>query len=84
MSVTADEIQQIIRSLQPIKSCAGDYLLNEYFTESLDMLHLYLVHILNLFFPQRSGPTKGILVPICIRMKLLSWCNGCKLFCKNI
>ena len=64
---TVDEIKSAIKTLKTGKAYGNDHLLNEYFTESVDIVGLHLCDIFNKILNSGYFPTswtEGIIVPI--------------------
>ena len=65
--ITVNEIIEAVKCLKREKSIGSDYLLNEYFIESIDILSLHICDIFNAilesgFFPDKW--TEGVIVPL--------------------
>ena len=65
--ITTDEIDKAVHRLKRNKSCGCDFLLNEYFIESLDILSPHLLKIFNAILNSGHFPpewSKGLIVPV--------------------
>ena len=65
--ITVSEILEAVKNLKRDKSAGSDFLLNEYFIESIDILSSHICDIFNAildsgFFPEKW--TEGVIVPL--------------------
>ena len=65
--ITVNEILEAVKTLKRGKSCGNDFLLNDYFIESIDILSGHLCDIFNAilnsgFFPEEW--TEGVIIPL--------------------
>ncbi len=65
--ITADEVLCAVKSLKKGKAAGPDFLLNEYFTESIDILCAHLCDLFNAILESGFFPDKwieGVIVPV--------------------
>jgi hypothetical protein len=65
--ITVNEIINAVKSLKRGKACGNDFLLNEYFIESIDILSSHLCDIFNCILDSGHFPdswTEGVIIPL--------------------